>query len=127
MTFIKGGVSGTEYPLRPIMEDSTTFSEVSCELSLEVVLLADRFLVFSLQRLLEEGFFLTFLVGTENATLGEKANARVISALTRIRFAMQHLLGDGTIRRGPKISGSRKSASLRKSLPNRQNYLSAIR
>jgi hypothetical protein len=63
------------------------------------------FLLSSLCELAEEAFFLwTLFVGSENARLGAKANARVTTVLTIIRFLIQNLLGDGTIRRG--LTGS---------------------
>jgi len=93
------------------MEDSTTspLSRREC-LLLQLDFLADLlFLLSSLWVLEEEGFFLTVFVltvfvGSENARLGEKISARVITMLTIIRFAIQNLLGDGTIRRG--LAGS---------------------
>jgi hypothetical protein len=88
------------------MEDSMTSSLSRREcLLLELDFLADLlFLQSSLWVLEEEGFFLTVFVGSENARLGEKVSARVTTMLTIIRFAIQNLLGDGTIRRG--LAGS---------------------
>jgi len=89
------------------MEDSATspLSRREC-LLLQLDFLADLlFLLSSLWVLEEEGFFLlTVFVGSENARLGEKVSARVTTMLTIIRFAIQNLLGDGTIRRG--LAGS---------------------
>jgi len=89
------------------MEDSMTspLSRREC-LLLQLDFLADLlFLLSSLWVLEEEGFFLlTVFVGSENARLGEKVSARVITMLTIIRFAIQNLLGDETIRRG--LAGS---------------------
>ena len=39
---------------------------------------------------------MTPCIGCENARLGEKVSARVITVLTIIRFAIQNLLGGGT-------------------------------
>ncbi|MGO9176155.1 MAG: hypothetical protein ACLQED_08450 [Desulfobaccales bacterium] len=88
------------------MEDSMTspLSRREC-LLLQLDFLADLlFLLSSLCVLEDVGFFLTVFVGSENARLGEKVSARVITMLTIIRFAIQNLLGDETIRRG--LAGS---------------------
>jgi hypothetical protein len=50
-----------------------------------------------------EDFFFAVLVGTECARLGDKVNARVIAALSNIRFTIQNLLCYGTILKGTKI------------------------
>jgi len=49
-----------------------------------------------------DDFFFTVLVGTEKAILGEKVNARVIAALSNMRFTIQNLLCYGTILMGTK-------------------------
>jgi len=61
---------------------------------------------------LEDDFFFTLLVGTENARLGVKVRANEITALKIIRFAIQNLLCYGTIRRGPIDINPGKSGGL---------------
>jgi hypothetical protein len=85
------------------MDDSTTPSERDrderlryvFELLLELLFLATFSGDFDV-------FFFTVLVGTEKARLGEKVNARVIAALSNMRFTIQNLLCYGTILMGTK-------------------------
>jgi len=86
------------------MDDSTTSSErfrdervrVVFELLLDLLFLETPSWGF-------EDFFFSVLVGVEKARLGEKVNARVITALHNIRFTIQNLLCYGTILKGTKI------------------------
>jgi hypothetical protein len=87
------------------MDDCTTSSASSWErLRLLAALFPDLLFLLTLVCVLEgEDFFFTPLVGTENARLGEKVRAKVMTALNIIRFAIQNLLCYGTIRREPML------------------------
>jgi hypothetical protein len=86
------------------MDDSTTSWERCRDERVRQVLalLPDLLFLVTFSSVFE-AFFFAVLVGTAEARLGERVNARVIAALHNIRFTIQNLLCYGTILKGTKV------------------------